>query len=35
MESEANELEDLDVMEDEPNSPESHEKTNVDVVKTI
>ena len=25
MESEASELEDLDIMEDEPNSPESHE----------
>ena len=35
MENEANELEDIVVMEDEPTSPKSHEKTNDEVVKTI
>ena len=35
VENEANELKALVVMEDEPTSPESHEKTNDEVVKTI
>ena len=35
MENDAQILETLVVKEDEPTSPESHEKTNYDVVKTI